>query len=58
MGGPDLVLDGGGFTNTAISEAGIDRPSAAPETFAIANSGGGTIDLSVQGDVSAVAVSW
>ncbi len=57
VGGPDLVLDGGGFTDTAISESGIDRPSAAPETFAIANSGGGTIDLSVQGNLNATAVS-
>jgi hypothetical protein len=57
VGGPDLVLDGGGLTNTAISEAGIDRASGGAEVFTIANSGGGTIDLSVQGEVSAAAVS-
>jgi len=57
VGGPDLVLDGGGSTNTAISETGIDRSSAANETFTIANSGGGAIDLSVQGDLNAVSLT-
>ncbi len=53
VGGPDLVLDGGGLTNTAINESGIDRASGGAEVFTLANSGGGTIDLSVQGEVSA-----
>ena len=56
-GGPDLVLDGGGLTDTALSESGINRSSAADETFALANSGGGTLNLSVQGNMSAASVS-
>ena len=57
VGGPDLVLDGGGLTDAAVSEMDIDRASGGGESFAISNSGGGTIDLSVQGELSATAVS-
>ena len=54
-GGPDLVLDGitNGETDTALSEAGIDRASPNQETFTLHNSGPGRIDFEVIGDVYA-----
>ena len=50
-GGPDLVLDGSedGVADTELSESGIDRPSAAAQTFNIGNSGGGGMSLQVDG---------
>jgi hypothetical protein len=48
-GGADLVLDGtaDGLADTLLSESGIDRPSASPQTFDISNSGGGGMTLRV-----------
>ena len=53
--GVDLVLDGSTSvqTDTLLSQSGIDRPSAAPETFTIENSGGGGLALNVAGAVTA-----
>ncbi len=50
-GGADLVLDGdvNGDTDARITEAGLDRPSAASETFNFQNSGSGTMTLQVDG---------
>lgn len=50
-GGPDLVLDGSadGLSDALISESGIDRPSAVPQTFSIGNSAGGGMALQVDG---------
>jgi hypothetical protein len=48
-GGPDLVLDGGGDPDAILTEAGIDRPSASLQTFTLHNSGGGGLDLYVEG---------
>ena len=50
-GGPDLVLDGSadGVADAELSESGIDRPSASPQTFAVDNTGGGGIVLEVGG---------
>lgn len=49
--GPDLVLDGSaaGAADAELNEAGIDRPSASPQTFAVGNSGGGGMTLQVDG---------
>jgi hypothetical protein len=54
-GGPDLVLDGSadGNADALFSEEGIDRPSPGPVTFSLTNSIAGTLNLSVQGQVSA-----
>jgi len=54
-GGPDLVLDGAaaGVPDLGISEWGVDRISPDSEIFAFSNSGGGALDLWVQGDVRA-----
>ena len=53
-GGTDLLLDGSADaqTHTLMSQAGIDRPSASPETFAIENSGGGGMTLTLDGDLA------
>ena len=50
-GGSDLVLDGSadGVADAELSESGIDRPSASPQTFAVDNTGGGGIVLEVGG---------
>lgn len=55
VGGPDLVLDGiaQGQTDARLSQAGIDRPSAANEEFRFWNSGPGFMDVLVDGEVSA-----
>ena len=57
-GGPDLVLDGSadGVADTRLSQSGIDRPSPSPQTFSVANSGGGGLTLDVQGGVAATAL--
>ena len=57
-GGADLVLDGfaDGETDTAISQWGIDRASPGVETFSIANTGGGVMNLWVQGHLAADAL--
>ncbi|HSN56603.1 MAG TPA: hypothetical protein VLT32_18180 [Candidatus Sulfomarinibacteraceae bacterium] len=54
-GGADLVLDGSADleTDARLSQSGIDRPAATPETFSIGNSGGGGMTLEVAGAVSA-----
>jgi hypothetical protein len=54
-GGPDLVLDGSadGQANAVVSQSGIDRPSGGIQTFTMTNSGGGTLNLEVDGTVSA-----
>lgn len=46
-GGPDLVLDG--LVPAELSETGIDRPSAAAQSFSFGNSGGGGLTLDVDG---------
>lgn len=46
-GGPDLVLDGA--VPTELTEAGVDRPSASPQTFSFSNTGGGGMMLDVDG---------
>jgi len=53
-GGPDLALDGSAdaMTTTLVRESGIDRPSAATETFTLGNSGTGVLDLVVDGAIS------
>jgi hypothetical protein len=55
-GGIDLLLDGSqdGETDTTLWQWGIDRASSGIETFTVTNSIGGSIDLSVHGQVSAV----
>ena len=57
-GGPDLVLDGltHGETDTALSEAGIDRASVNSEVFVVKNSGPGGMRLSVEGEIAATAL--
>ena len=57
-GGPDLVLDGltHGETDTALSEAGIDRASVNSEVFEVKNSGPGGMRLSVEGEIAATAL--
>ncbi len=52
--GPDLVLDGSaaGAADARLWEGGLDRPSAADQSFVFANSGSGLIDVHVQGDLS------
>ena len=58
-GGPDLVLDGSadGFADAHLSERSIDRPSPDIESFSFTNSIGGTLNLSVDGEVSAVSLA-
>jgi preprotein translocase subunit Sec61beta len=58
-GGPDLVLDGSldGFADAHLTEQGIDRPSPGARTFFLTNSVGGTLNLSVAGEVSAVSLA-
>ncbi len=53
-GGPDLVLDGSadGEADTVLRESGIDRPSAAPQTFRLKNSAGGGVTLQVEGAIA------
>lgn len=53
-GGADLALDGSAdaLTTTLVRESGIDRPSAATETFTLGNSGAGVLDLVVDGSIS------
>lgn len=53
-GGPDLALDGSadGLSTTLVSQSGVDRPSAATETFGFGNSGAGVLNLSVDGTIS------
>ena len=53
--GPDLVLDGAaqGEPDTALTQSGLDRPSASGATFNFQNSGAGALTLQVDG----VAVS-
>ncbi len=46
-GGPDLVLDGA--VPAEFSEAGVDRPSASPQTFSFTNTGGGGMTLDLEG---------
>lgn len=48
---PDLVLEGTthGATDTVLTQSGIDRPSAADETFDIGNSGVGSMTLTIDG---------
>ena len=46
-GGPDLVLDG--VVPAELSETGVDRPSAAVQSFSFFNSGGGGLTLDVDG---------
>jgi hypothetical protein len=55
-GGPDIVLDGAasGAADALVTEAGIDRPSATTQTFTLANSGAGGLDLVVQGTLSGI----
>jgi len=51
-GGPDLVLDGdldSGQVDAELSQSGINRPSASPQTFNIQNSGAGDMTLQVDG---------
>jgi hypothetical protein len=54
-GGPDLVLDGieNGEADTLVTQAGIDRPSPSAEVFGLVNSGGGSLNLDVDGAVQA-----
>jgi hypothetical protein len=54
-GGADLELDGAadGATSAWLTESGLDRASPAQETFALTNSGPGTLHLEVDGDVRA-----
>ncbi len=58
-GGADLVLDGSldGFADARLTEQGIDRPSPGARTFSLSNSIGGTLNLSVAGEVSAVSLA-
>jgi len=58
-GGPDLVLDGSanGATDARLWEGGLDRSSAADQSFVFANSGSGLIDVHVQGDLSGSRVT-
>jgi len=53
-GGPDLALDGSaqGMADTLLTESGIDRPHALPQTFSIGNSGGGGMTLQVAGVIA------
>ena len=53
-GGADLVLDGSaqGFPDTILTESGIDRPHASPQTITIANSAGGGMTLDVEGAIA------
>ena len=57
-GGPDLVLDGSaeGQADTLLSQGGIDRPSAADETFVVHNTDSGRLHLEVEGDLTANVV--
>jgi hypothetical protein len=50
-GGADLVLDGSaqGVADAELSESGIDRSSAAAQSFDITNSGAGDMTLRVDG---------
>jgi hypothetical protein len=50
-GGPDLVLDGSSSAqpDLLLSHDGLDRPSAVDQFFTIHNSGGGTLNLEVDG---------
>jgi hypothetical protein len=52
-GGADLVLDGSidGAADAVLYEHGLDRPSAAPQSFAFSNSGGGSMTLAVDGTI-------
>lgn len=57
-GGADLLLDGSadGQADAVLDQAGLDRPSASPETFTFGNSGGGGMTLGVAGDVSVLGL--
>ncbi len=46
-GGPDLVLDGA--VPAELTEAGVDRSSASPQTFSFFNTGGGGMMLDIEG---------
>ncbi|MCC7438312.1 MAG: hypothetical protein IT211_07405, partial [Armatimonadetes bacterium] len=48
----NLVVNSGGATDLTIAETGLDRNSAATETFAITNSGTGDAALLVNGATS------
>ncbi len=52
-GGADLVLDGSedGQADLRLSQSGLDRPSAADQTFTIGNSGAGGMILQVGGGI-------
>lgn len=61
--GPDLVLDGEaqGQADTLLRQSGLDRASAAPQTFDIRNSGAGTMTLKVDGvavDTVETPIEW
>ena len=58
-GGPDLVLDGSadGGPDTELSQSGIDRRSAGPQTFNIENSAGGGMTMPVD-SVDVLTSAW
>ncbi|MGE0640393.1 MAG: hypothetical protein AB7P46_08950 [Thermoanaerobaculia bacterium] len=50
-GGADIVLDGSQqfVTDTILTESGLSRSSANPETFSFSNLGGGALTLDIDG---------